>query len=593
MKIILLAFFMLVTPVLSAQTPLVSNVFGRKVVSLNGKWNYIVDPLENGYYNYRLQPMDNGFFKNQKPASPSDLIEYDFDTSREMMVPGDWNTQDDQLFFYEGTVWYKKDFIYQKQPGKRTLLYFGAVNYEAKVYLNGKHVGDHEGGFTPFNFDVSDALVDGYNFLVVKVSNVRKREGVPTVNTDWWNYGGITRDVLLVELPQTYIEDYLVRLKKAENGIVEGWVKLNTPQAGQEVTLSIPELKVKQVLKTEANGMAAFEFKAKPQLWSPENPKLYQMILSYGGEEIDDQVGFRTIETRGKEIWLNGNKVFLKGISIHEEAPFRQGRAWTRDDAKTLLGWAKELGCNYVRLAHYPHNETMVREAEKMGLMVWSEIPVYWTIAWENPNTYKNAEQQLADMIYRDKNRCAVVIWSIANETPHGAARDKFLSNLAAFARSKDDTRLISMAMEVSGSGNNVNVVEDNLNEYVDVISFNQYMGWYSGTPELCTKISWRIPYDKPVIISEFGGGALQGLHGDKNERWTEEYQEELYIRNVEMLDRIDGLAGTSPWILMDFRSARRQLPGIQDFFNRKGLISEMGIKKKAFNIMQEWYKTK
>ena len=593
MKNILLALFMLAAPVMMAQTPLVSNVFGRSVVPLNGKWNYIVDPLENGYYSYRLQPLENGFFRNQKQKSPSDLIEYNFDASKEMMVPGDWNTQDDQLFFYEGTVWYKKDFVYQKQPCKRTVLYFGAVNYEAKVYLNGKHVGDHEGGFTPFNFDVTDILVDGDNFLVLKVSNVRKREGVPTVNTDWWNYGGITRDVLLVELPQTYIEDYLVRLKKAENGIVEGWVKLNAAQANQQITLSIPELKVKQVLKTEANGTASFEFKAKPQLWSPGNPRLYQVVLSYGGEEIDDQIGFRTIETRGKEILLNGNKVFLKGISIHEEAPFRQGRAWTRDDAKTLLGWAKELGCNYVRLAHYPHNETMVREAEKMGLMVWSEIPVYWTIAWENRNTYKNAEQQLSDMIYRDKNRCAVVIWSIANETPHGAARDKFLSGLAAFARSKDDTRLISMAMEVSGSGNNVNVVEDNLNEYVDVISFNQYMGWYSGSPELCTKTSWRIPYNKPIIISEFGGGALQGLHGDKAERWTEEYQEELYIRNVEMLDRIDGLAGTSPWILMDFRSARRQLPGIQDFFNRKGLISEMGIKKKAFYIMQEWYQKK
>lgn len=247
------------------------------------------------------------------------------------------------------------------------------------------------------------------------------------------------------------------------------------------------------------------------------------------------------------------------------------------------MTWAKELGCNYVRLAHYPHNENMVKEAEKMGLMVWSEVPVYWTISWTNPDTYANAERQLHDMIYRDKNRCGIVIWSIANETPHGDDRDVFLSKLAKYARTQDNSRLISMAMEVTSSSNNINTLHDNMNEYVDIVSFNQYLGWYRGTNESCKDMQWVIPYNKPVIISEFGGEALQGLHGDKKERWNEEYQEELYIQNTQMFNRIEGLAGVSPWILVDFRSPRRQLPNIQDFFNRKGLISSNGIKKKAF----------
>ncbi|MEL1240343.1 glycoside hydrolase family 2 protein [Flavobacterium flavipallidum] len=578
---------------IAQEVPLLSNISSRNNISLNGKWNYIVDPLENGYFDYRLMPFEtNGFFEN-KTFKASELQEYNFATSATMNIPSDWNTKDEKLFFYEGTVWFKKDFKYTKSNNTKGILYFGAINYDAKVYVNGKFVGSHVGGYTPFNFDVTDVLVDGNNFVVVKVDNKRHKDNVPTVNMDWWNYGGITRDVVLSQVPETYIEDYLVQIDKNEKGIVSGWIKLNSTVANQKLTLQIPELKIKKEVITDSNGMAYFKVKAKPILWMPQSPKLYDVTFSKSDENVTDKIGFRTIETKGKEIWLNGKKVFLRGISIHEEAPFRQGRAWSKEDAVTLLTWAKELGCNYVRLAHYPHNETMVREAERMGLMVWSEVPVYWTISWTNTDTYKNAERQLHDMIYRDKNRCAVVIWSIANETPHGNDRDMFLSKLAKYAREQDNTRLISMAMEVTKSPNNVNRLEDNMNQYVDIVSFNQYLGWYRGTNESCKLMQWDIPYNKPVIISEFGGGALQGLHGDKTERWTEEYQEELYKQNTEMFARIDGLAGVSPWILVDFRSPRRQLPGIQDFFNRKGLISDSGIKKKAFYVMKDWYDKK
>lgn len=310
------------------------------------------------------------------------------------------------------------------------------------------------------------------------------------------------------------------------------------------------------------------------------------------GDTLVDEIGFRTIEAKGKQILLNGQPIFLKGISMHEEKPNGGGRANSAEDARTLLSWAKELGCNFVRLAHYPHNEYMVREAERMGVMVWSEIPVYWTIAWKNPDTYKNAERQLTDMIARDKNRANVIIWSIANETPHSAERDAFLGKLAQYARTQDSTRLISMAMEVTGASNYKNRLQDNMHQYVDVVSFNQYIGWYRDVND-APKMTWEIPYDKPVIVSEFGGGARFGLHGPKNQRWTEEFQENLYIQNVEMLDKIEGLAGTTPWILKDFRSPRRVLPGVQDYYNRKGLFSDKGEKKKAFFVMKKWYEGK
>ena len=479
------------------------NVMNRQTVSLNGDWHYIVDVQEEGYYDYCMNPTRWGFFNNAKPQRPEDLIEYDFDTAPTMHVPGDWNTQDERLFFYEGTVWFQRYFDYQPQGNRRSLLYFGAVNYDCHVYVNGKKAGHHVGGFTPFNFDVTDLLHEGRNFVIVKVDNKRSASAVPTQIFDWWNYGGITRDVLLVSVSPTYIENYSLPLtfSNGRTNQIAFSVKLNQPVAGQQVTLSIPELKIKKTVTTNDNGIASALItpslrRGKAlQLWSPESPKLYKVEIEMDGETISDEIGFRTIETRGKQILLNGKPIFLKGICLHEEKSNGGGRANSAEDAHTLLTWAKELGCNFVRLAHYPHNEYMVREAERMGILVWSEIPCYWTIDWKNEATYQNAQQQLTDMICRDKNRANVIIWSIANETPHSAERDAFLGRLARFARSQDSTRLISMAMEVTGASNYVNRLQDNMHELVDVVSFNQYVGWYRDVND-APKMRWEVPYD-------------------------------------------------------------------------------------------------
>ena len=576
----------------AVEIPLINNPFGRSCESLNGYWKCIVDVQEEGFYDYRMKESRSGFFRNQKPTRPEDLVEYDFDRSDSLKVPGDWNTQRERLFFYEGCVWYKRNFRHEPHAGKHTVLYFGAVNYEAVVYVNGKKVGTHEGGFTPFNYDITDVVVPGDNFLIVKVDNKRRANAVPTNIFDWWNYGGITRDVVLLEVDEVYVEDYSISLFEKDSKKISMSVRLNRPQAGKQVEVSIPELKIKKKLMTDAEGCASLVVKAKPQLWSPESPKLYKMDIVCGNDRISDEIGFRTIETSGKQILLNGKPIFLKGISIHEEKTNGGGRANGTEDAHLLLGYAKELGCNFVRLAHYPHNEWAVREAERMGVLVWSEIPCYWTIAWTDPKTYDNAARQLTDMIRRDHNRANVIIWSIANETPHSAERDQFLSRLAKHARSLDSTRLISMAMEVTSASNNVNTLKDNMNQYVDVISFNEYIGWYRDVND-AAKMSWVVPYDKPVIISEFGGGALKGYHGAKNQRWTEEFQENLYRENTRMLDKIDGLAGTTPWILKDFRSPRRVLPGVQDYYNRKGIFSDKGEKKLAFEVLKSWYEKK
>jgi len=571
---------------------LITNVQNRKTINLNGKWNIIIDPYETGFLDYRYEENPWGFFLNQKPADKTDRVEYDFDKSECLNVPGDWNSQKPELLYYEGSVWYKKSFDYALKPGKRLFIWFGAINYKAFVYLNGKKLGSHEGGFTPFNFEITDLVKNKDNFIIVKVDNRRLLEGVPTLNTDWWNYGGITRDVLLVEEDRDFISDFFIHLKTGTNNIIEGWALLDKKLNGKNINIIIPELKVSSTVKTDDSGKAIFYFNAKPILWKPENPKLYEVQFIFNNNIIKDRIGFRNIETKGKEILLNGKPVFLRGICIHEEIPMRKARANGNDDAKLLLGWAKELGCNFVRLAHYPHNEYMTRMADSMGLMVWSEIPVYWTIQWENQKTFENAQQQLTDNIIRDKNRASIIVWSIGNETPKTESRLIFMSKLASKAHEFDNTRLVSAAIEIDHDKNNDSIywVNDPLGKYLDIISCNEYIGWYDGLPGKTSKIIWKTTFDKPFIFTEFGASAAYGLHGDSLTRWSEEYQEYFYKMQVRMLKKITFLRGTTPWILADFRSPRRLLPGIQDGWNRKGLISDQGLKKKAFFIIKKWY---
>lgn len=597
-----LGLWLALWPWLVSAQALLTHVDQRQSTSLDGDWHAIVDPYETGYYNYRRQPYDAqpggstaAFYQDHHAQDKQELVEYDFSASPTLKVPGDWNTQSERLLYYEGTLWLQRRFeAPAADTQRRRFLHFGAVNHRADVWLNGHKLGTHVGGFTPFNFEVTALLRPGANSLVVKVDNTRHADAVPTLSTDWWNYGGITREVRLIDEPQVFVQDFALQLKKGSLRMLAGFVQLSGARPGEAVTLQVAELGLSRSAVVNDAGLAAFEFEAPTTLqrWSPRSPRLYEVTVTTAHQSLRDRVGFRSIEVRGSEILLNGEPQYLRGISIHEENPLRGGRAHSAADAAQALGWALELGCNFVRLAHYPHNEHMLRLADQLGLMVWEEIPVYWTIAFDNPATLANARQQLSEMMVRDRNRASVVIWSVANETPPGELRNAFLGELVRHARSLDDTRLLSAALETHDE-QGVTVVDDSLGAQLDVVAFNQYRGWYGGSLHDAPQARWAVRYDKPVIISEFGGDALQGLHGSRDERWTEEYQEYLYQQNLRMIERIPNVRGMSPWILADFRSPRRVLPGIQDGYNRKGLISSQGLKKQAFFTLREFYRGK
>ena len=579
------------------QTLLV-DVDHRNGTSLNGEWHYLVDQSPaRALYTSNGEINDKAYALNEHP----NLVgkhnqEYDFATAPTLRVPGDWNTQIPQLFNYEGVVWYERDFDAAPRPNSRAFLHVGAANYRSHVWVNQTRVCDHEGGYTPFDCEVTGVLHPGSNFVVIAVDATRLADGIPSTVFDWFNYGGLTRDVSLVTVPRAFIDDYDIHLARQAsfdpaNTEITGYVHVLDAPAGTQVTIDIPEARAQTVAATDAAGNAWFSMRAaKLTLWSPESPKLYKVDLNTSEDRLTDDIGFRDIRVDGTRILLNGKAVFLQGANVHAEAPVRGGRANTDEDVSTIFRYLKELDANFVRLAHYPHDERMEREADRDGIMVWSEIPNWQNISFAQPEVYAKDLAMLKEMIRRDRNKASVILWSVSNETPDNPTRTKFLSDLANEARKLDPTRLITSAI-IGPRPNGFEMGNhDPLCAALDVIGQNEYIGWYEMTPEDADQIHWTFPL-KPVLMTEFGAEAKAGNHGAVNQRWTEEQQVFVFEHQFAMLRKIPQLRGVVPWILTDFRSPGRNIPKLQDGYNRKGLIAEDGTKKLAFSVLQNAYR--
>lgn len=569
---------------------LLSNVYGRDYQLLNGEWSAIVDLYDQGR---RME-----VYKNRKPQDNLQFYEYSFEGGLTLNVPSDFNSQMPELKFYEGTVWYGRNFEVNQEGTDRYILYFGAVSYRCRVYLNGNQIAQHEGGFTPFQVDVTEKLLRGKNFLVVEVNNARTTDAIPAMSFDWWNYGGITRDVLLVKVPKLHIKDHYVQLDKHSLSKINAQVKLSEAKSGEEIKLSIPELKINKILKTNSDGIADISINVKKiKHWSPANPKLYDVCLSTSSDSVKDRIGFRNLGVEGESVLLNGSPIFLRSVSFHEEIPMRKGRAFSESDARVLLSEAKALGCNMIRLAHYPQNEYTVRLAEQMGFLLWEEIPIWQGIDFKNESTRVKAGEMIKEMVARDKNRCSVAFWGIANETATSAPRNEFLKYMKQCCLEIDSTRLITAAFDLVffNKENKRFEMNDSIINILDMVSVNKYMGWYHNWSVSPEKAIWNVAPGKPLFISEFGGEALYGKLGtpEVKSSWSEDYQAKLYQDNLEMFKHIPNLCGTSPWVLFDFRSPFRFHPNQGGEWNRKGLVSDQGQRKKAWYIIHEYYNNK
>lgn len=629
-----------------AADPVLGLIDARTSQSLNGAWNVIVDPMGVGLPGNVF----GGFYENRRATTPQDLVEFDFHASETLNVPGDWNSQREQLFFYQGGVWYHRKFTVSATENIRHHLHFGAANFSARVFVNGKIVGEQKGGYVPFSFDITKVVEPGENTVIVHVDNSLSATSVPTTRTDWWPYGGLTRDVQLVTTPIGFIRNAKIALRDLETKTIRATVQTANMAPGTQVSVALPDLNISEKAALREDGTAEIEFKADIDLWSPQSPSLHTVSFSAGGDTLTDTVGFRTIETRGTDILLNGQPIQFKGISTHEEPIGAPGVAFSKEHAARLLEEAKVLNANFVRLAHYPYSRHMAKAADEAGILLWSEVPVYWNIAWDNAETLAIARDQMKRLITRDWNRASVVIWSVANETPLSDARMAFLGTLIDDTRTLDDTRLVSAALLGGGRKQFETIIthlavrglakgglsvknqaifqaivrqagdaapkpddtitlsiDDPLGALVDIVSYNEYYGWYYSVffsqqigigedvlrPLMLTMmkdIRITAPADKPIHISELGAGAKHGKRSDDGAIWSEDYQAAVYESQIEMLRNSPQVQGMTPWILKDFRAMLRTLPGIQDYYNRKGLVDENGRRKKAFGVLQDFY---
>ncbi len=641
------SFFEREAPVYPSPDNLIGWIDSRQILTLNGEWSYIVDPMNNGLPETSFF---GGFPKNKIQKTGMELIEYNFETASTIQIPGAWNALDERLFFYRGPVWLYKKFNYSPKKEALTHLYIEGSNFTTKVFLNGSIVGEFEGGYVPFNFDISKYLIEGENILLVQTDNTLNESSVPTQKTDWWPWGGIVGDVYVVETPKRFIQNAYLQLNPDNFSEALFKLQMNKKSSGHTIKLEIPDLQFKAEYKTNSLGAIKENIKINAQLWSPANPKLYEIKISSDAEIISDEIGFRSIKTLGQKIYLNNREIQFKGIAMHSEPIGIPGPAFSKAHFQKLLSTAKDLNINFIRAAHYPYTRHLAKVADQFGLMLWEEVPVYWNIDWDNSNTLNIAKNQIKRLVQRDQNRASVVVWSVANETPLSSSRMKFLNALLAEIELNDSSRLSTAAL-LSGSEEqfrslvlvlalqgaksqwvspkekaiflsiidqaNIQIdsdlsfsisIDDPLGESVDLISYNEYFGWYyvtfftdqmmisEGTLrklmfEVMPDIKISSSFNKPIHISEFGAGAKYGNHTSKI--WSEEYQAMLYKHQLEMLSNNPQIKGISPWVFKDFRAMLRPLPGIQDFYNRKGLIDEKGNKKEAFEVLADFYENK
>jgi beta-glucuronidase len=588
---------------------------GRRKASLAGPWRHTVDQydscLRSGWHRFTNS---RSVYENYKHLAarygvPSFLqsglklmdwlefarkntpFDFDFEGWEELELPCCWNLARPEYFWYEGPMVFTRAIEPEARKGERTFLRICGANYRTLVFLNGIHLGTHYGGSGEFVVELTKELFKKGNRLILSVDSTRRSGQVPMGNTDWFNYGGIYRDIELVYLPAVSIKDYFIRLlPDGTMSRIAVDVSIDPPCDGEAI-VGIPELGLEQRLTVQA-GRGSISFETPFEAWSPSHPRLYEVEIVFNAvasgtvDRIRDRIGFREIVAKGGRVYLNGEDLILKGVCIHEDSAVN-GKAVTEAEIRENFALAKELGCNFVRLAHYPHRREAALIADELGLMLWEEIPVYWAIDFANPDTLRDARNQLSELILRDRNRASVVIWSVGNENADWDERLAFMSSLVDTARALDESRLVSAACLCNLDKL---IIDDRLAARLDIVGINEYFGWYEPGYDKLGKIVGNSALGKPIIISEFGADARLGRHGSKKEFFTLEKQTEVYEEQVKAIGAIPAIRGASPWVLFDFRSPKRTAP-VQGYYNRKGLLDETRrLKKPAFSVMKDFY---
>ena len=573
----------------------------------------------SGFWEVKVDSDDQGVEANWSQGFEADAL---------VAVPGSWNEQlaEIGLMNYVGTLWYQTSFfIPAALANQRIHVRIGSADSHAQVWVNGSLVGEHTGGYLPFEIDISAFIVDDANLLVIRVNNVLTHDTIPQGCTeedhrvfgnerartyprtvfDFFNYGGLNRPVKILALPKSHLADITVdtRLDKSQ-----GIVRFRAHSSGADdnyrvvVRLSDGQGEVVRTALDMHGGAVEGEFKVPDcHPWSPEAPHLYRLCIqllddSFAIDEYSLDIGIREIEISGNNLLLNGKPIFLKGFGKHEDFPIL-GKGLCLPLIVKDFQIMKWIGANSFRTSHYPYAEELMQMADKMGFLVIDETPAV-SLNFRNvtPATLQNHKRVLAELVARDYNHPCVICWSLASEPGLWQEEEaksertaEYWKEVFTLARQLDSSRPLTVPACLQ-AGN-----DDPSFALCDIISLNRYFGWYDypGDIEQAGKLvkkeleTFYDRYRKPILMSECGADAIDGEHSLSPQLFTEEYQMLLIAKYFDVIEALPFMVGEHVWNFADFRTAQHYSRVV---LNRKGVFNrQRAPKASAFMIRNRW----
>ncbi len=544
----------------------------RKATILDGIWKFKTDPDRMG--------VKEAWFK-QFP-----------DDCAQTYVPSCWNN-DFGYFHYEGVAWYSVTF----ETTKRNInLIFNGVTGQADVYLDGKHLGGHYGGYTSFNFVVNN-IMPGTHDLAVCVDNSHNDiDSLPLSKVDWFHYGGIPRSVEVMELDDVWIKDSRIEYKLDENfhsatlkvaAVLEGF---DNKGYQRELKLYVNDHLV-AAANMQIKDTTYYIFKEiilkDIKLWDTKHPNLYTIRLEIEEDDLCERVGFRHIKMEERKIFLNGRRIFLKGVNRHEDHP-DWGSAMHPKLLKRDMDIIRDMGCNAIRGAHYPNHPMFLDYCDEEGILFWEEIPI-WQHSdkhMQNPLLVQRGLKMLEEMVTRDYHHPSIIMWGMHNEidTTNPLAYE-MTRQYADKIKGLDSTRAITYASSKRQADICFNLA--------DMICINYYIGWYTQMGELnawtaflkdMKSVLKKQNLDRlPLIISEFGAEGLLGTCSFEEQKWSENYQNKYLEYTLNLFCNDPDISGVFIWQFSDVRSSKNKEMMRARGLNNKGIVDEYRRPKLAY----------
>lgn len=548
----------------------------RRTTLLDGIWKFKTDPEGKGV---------GAEWFNGLPEDSNDIV-----------VPACWNNEMG-LYHYEGKAWYETTF---ESDSSNLNLVFHGFSGQLEVYLDGENIGSQYGGFAGFNCTVKE-IESGEHRLVVLLDNTHDDlNTIPLARVDWFHYGGLFRSVELMELGDIWIKDYKIDYSLDEelknvtldfDLLLEGF---NTAGLKRKLSILVDEEKIYSedvVISGETVVSIVGLTMEDIKLWDINQAKLYNVSFELEADDIIDRVGFRKIEIKNKKLLLNEKEVEIKGVNRHEDHP-DWGFALPFKLMKKDMDIIKNMGCNSIRGSHYPNAEIFLDYCDQEGIIFWEEIPM-WGFpeeALQNPLVLERGLDMHEKMVTRDYHHPSIIMWGMHNEvdTRTQAGYD-ITKAFADQVRELDNTRPLTYAT--------MHALKDICYDLVDIVSVNKYYGWYQEMEgwvpflkDLKAKLKDEGLEDMPIIMSEFGAGAIYGESTFEGPKWTETCQREYLEYTLDLFMNDPDIIGTYIWQYCDIRTAREMEMGRPRSFNNKGLVNEYRNPKLAYWKVKEMY---